>query len=81
MRPSRLSLGAGSSFRRPATLAVREQQHPEHGGRPCRAEKIALHFGSAERAEQIPLLFRLHALRRRLDITRRGDVYDRLHDA
>ena len=81
MRPPHDSERARSGFDRFAAVAGREKQLPEDGGWSRRAEKIALHFGAAERAEQIPLLFRFHPFRRRNDVARRGDVYHRLHDA
>ena len=81
MRPPHDSERARSGFDRFAAVAGREKQLPEDGGWSRRAEKIALHFGAAERTEQVALRFGFHAFRRRHDVARRGNVYDRLHDA
>ena len=81
MRAPQDCVRARPGLHRFVALARREQQLPEGRGWSCWAEKISLHFGAAEGAEQIPLLFCFHAFRRRHDVARRGNVYDRLHDA
>jgi hypothetical protein len=63
------------------TLAVGAQQLRHLGGGLRRAEQIALHFRTAERAQPLPLCFGLDAFGRRRHAARRGDVDHRFDDA
>ena len=60
---------------------MREEQLPDLGRWFCVAEQMALHLGTAQRAQQFQLLFGLNAFGRRRHVTCRGDIYYRLNDA
>ena len=60
---------------------MREEQLLDFDCRFCLAEQVALHFGTAQRAQQFHLLFCLNALSRGRHVACRGDIHHRLHDA
>src|SRR5258706_9579078 len=65
---------------RPALLPLPPQHAPYLPSRPRRAEQESLHLVAAERAEQIELLLRLDAFRRRDHVLFGGDVDDGADD-
>ena len=58
----------------------RSEKRLDFSGRPCGAEQIALHLGTAEAAEQVELLLGFDALRGGGHVARGSDVHDGLHD-
>src|ERR1700754_4294345 len=58
-----------------------QQKWPHFRSGLWRAEQIALHFRTPERAQQALLRFSLDAFSRGRHVAGRGNVDDRLHDA
>jgi len=62
-------------------IEVESEQLLDLRGRLRRAEQIALHFRTAERAQQPPLRLGFDAFRRGRHVAGGSDVHDRLDDA
>ena len=77
----RLAPARAARLYRVGPLPIRKQQRPDIRRRLRRAEQIALHFRTAEFAQQVALLLGLDAFGGRRHVAIGGDVHHRLHDA